>query len=283
MIGVGISIAMPRVLDSFVGILDLYPGASVAYSLRKLRADYTGAAIRIRRSGDNSETDIGFLPNGEFDVASAQAFCIAGGGSQNGFIVTRYDQSGNGNNATQTTAAQQVQCVNSGVFYIQDGKPCSFNNNNAKAPIATAVNLQNNYAVFCVAKPTQKDKMLFGSKGDFSSLSYYYLNDIGSGTGYGFSFRSNSNVNDYSAQTAINVNRLFYSTNEANNLNVGYNNTNLISATDSQIFTLSILETGFNSSDFYRFRGYFFELIAYSTFPDVTGIKSNINNYYGIY
>jgi hypothetical protein len=48
---------------SFVGLLDTYPNAAVAYSLRKLRSAYTGSAIRVRRSSDNAEQDIAFVGN----------------------------------------------------------------------------------------------------------------------------------------------------------------------------------------------------------------------------
>jgi hypothetical protein len=41
-------------------LLDLYPNAAVAYSLRKLRDAYTGPAIRVRRAIDNAEQDFGF-------------------------------------------------------------------------------------------------------------------------------------------------------------------------------------------------------------------------------
>lgn len=44
-------------------LLDLFPNASVAYSLRKLRTAYTGSAIRVRRNIDNAEQDIGFSGN----------------------------------------------------------------------------------------------------------------------------------------------------------------------------------------------------------------------------
>ena len=50
-------------------LLDLYPSAAVAYSLRKLRTAYTGAAIRVRRSSDNAEQDINFV-GGNLDTAS---------------------------------------------------------------------------------------------------------------------------------------------------------------------------------------------------------------------
>jgi hypothetical protein len=48
-------------------LLDLYPNAAVAYSLRKLRGDYAGSSIRVRKSSDNSEYDIGFVDN-ELDI-----------------------------------------------------------------------------------------------------------------------------------------------------------------------------------------------------------------------
>jgi hypothetical protein len=90
-------------------LLDTYTGAAVAYSLRKLRTEYTGAAIRVRRSSDNAEQDINFV-GGDLDTASLLTFCGAG----NGFITTWYDQSTNANNATQATAATQAQIVSSG-------------------------------------------------------------------------------------------------------------------------------------------------------------------------
>jgi hypothetical protein len=104
---------------SFIGLLDLYPNAAMAYSLRKLRAEYAGSAVRIRRSSDNAESDIGFLANGNFNSAAAVAFCGVG----NGFITTWYDQSGNGRNQTETSAANQPQIVASGAIITSNGKP----------------------------------------------------------------------------------------------------------------------------------------------------------------
>lgn len=55
-------------------LLDLFPNASVAYSLRKLRTAYTGSAIRVRRSSDNAEQDFGFDNSGDLDVNSIENF-----------------------------------------------------------------------------------------------------------------------------------------------------------------------------------------------------------------
>jgi hypothetical protein len=54
-------------------LLDDYPNSAVAYSLRQLRTAYTGAAIRVRRSSDNAEQDIGFV-GGDLDTQSLLDF-----------------------------------------------------------------------------------------------------------------------------------------------------------------------------------------------------------------
>lgn len=51
---------------------------SYAYSFRKLRNSYSGPAIRVRRSYDNSESDIGFASNGVLDTLALQSFVDAG-------------------------------------------------------------------------------------------------------------------------------------------------------------------------------------------------------------
>ncbi len=54
-------------------LLDIYTGATVAYSLRKLRTAYSGSAIRVRRSSDNAEQDINFV-SGDLDTQSLLDF-----------------------------------------------------------------------------------------------------------------------------------------------------------------------------------------------------------------
>lgn len=56
-------------------LLDLYPNAAVAYSLRKLRDGYTGDPIRVRRGIDSAEQDIPFLSNGNLDTINVEDFC----------------------------------------------------------------------------------------------------------------------------------------------------------------------------------------------------------------
>jgi hypothetical protein len=89
---------------------DAIPSIAAAYGMRRLLTTYTGSLLRLRRSSDNAEQDFGYVTNGDLDVAAIATF--VGGGS--GYVVTWYDQSGNGRNATQSTAASQPLYVASG-------------------------------------------------------------------------------------------------------------------------------------------------------------------------
>jgi hypothetical protein len=93
--------------------------SAAAYSLRKLRSAYTGPAIRVRRSSDNAELNIGFTVSGNLDTGTL----VAHVGSGSGFVTTWYDQSGNGRNATQTTLVNQPQIVASGAVITMNGRP----------------------------------------------------------------------------------------------------------------------------------------------------------------
>jgi lysophospholipase L1-like esterase len=85
-------------LDDVGGVAPSY-----AYSMHKLSASYAGSALRVRRPSDSVEQDIGFVGQ-FFDSASMFTFL----GTEIGRVVTWYDQSGNGNNATQATAGSQA-------------------------------------------------------------------------------------------------------------------------------------------------------------------------------
>lgn len=99
-------------------LLDVYSGASAAYSLSKLNTAYTGNAIRVRRSSDNVSQDIGFV-NGELDTTSISNFV----GANDGFVSIWYDQSGNAYNFEQVTLDYQPNIVISGSLLTKNSKP----------------------------------------------------------------------------------------------------------------------------------------------------------------
>jgi len=108
-----------RKSPSVVPLLDTYTGAEAAYSLKKVRTAYSGYAVRVRRSSDDAEQDIGFLSSGEFDTTSLKTFV----GANNGFVTTWYDQSGNTRDITQATSGNQPKVVTSGVVERAGTKP----------------------------------------------------------------------------------------------------------------------------------------------------------------
>lgn len=85
-------------------------GFESVLSLRKMMSA-ARAGIRVRRSSDNAEQDIGF-DGSSLDVTALLAFV----GSGSGYVRTIYDQSGKGCHAQQATAAAQPRIVNAGVY-----------------------------------------------------------------------------------------------------------------------------------------------------------------------
>lgn len=79
-------------------LLDDYPGAAAAYSVRKLDKDYTGFAMEIRRASDNATQNIGFVGE-DLDEVAINSFCSG----TTCYVRTWYDQSGNNKNVSQTT------------------------------------------------------------------------------------------------------------------------------------------------------------------------------------
>ena len=106
-----------------VGIItpaaDIAGNPAFAYALERMVTSYTGACVRVRRSSDNAEADIGFMIDGRLDTVSLLEHC----GSGNGFVRTWYDQSGNARHLQQSTTSKQFQIVSSGVVVTLNGKP----------------------------------------------------------------------------------------------------------------------------------------------------------------
>ena len=156
-------------------LLDIYTGASVAYSVRKLKSGITNC-MRIRRSSDNSEQDIGFV-NGYLDTASITSFV----GSNDAFVVTWYDQSGNSNNLTQSTASQQPKIVSSGTI-ITDGSKASmtFDGSNDYMSLGSALTISGAFTSFSVAKRTSSGGLgvaLITSNGNGRGYTPYRYSD----------------------------------------------------------------------------------------------------------
>lgn len=86
-------------------------GLWAAYGISKLLTAYAGSCLRVRRSSDNTEQDIGFVGNA-LDTAALATFVT----TNSGFVTKWYDQSGNTRDAANVTTTKQPRIVNAGVY-----------------------------------------------------------------------------------------------------------------------------------------------------------------------
>ena len=143
------------------GLLADYPGSAAAYSVRKL-ADTASLAMRIivddtavigTVDASDTEYDIGFDANGDLDVARIREVCNnPSGANYNAYVVTWYDQSGNGNHATQATYTSCPQIYDGVDVIMENGKPAIGNwINQTSILIASFGTTHNDVHVFSVS------------------------------------------------------------------------------------------------------------------------------------
>jgi hypothetical protein len=193
-----------------------------AYALVRLSMNYTGATVNIRRSSDNSTSDF------YADIAGNLNTAINGSGTsfENwlqgsiAYVVTWYDQSGKGNNATQSTAAYQP-IINiatnapytENVYYVdtQNSGAQFFNIPSGTVPTGTlnapysfvlrhgnTNNISTGTMIASGAFATnQCNTLRFGNDTNNAYTNYWYANDITFGT---------SNQNGGGNQVAVTYN-----------------------------------------------------------------------------
>ena len=279
-------------------ILDQYPNAAAAYSLRKLDCDYTGYAIKVRRSSDNTEQDIGFTSNGDLDTSTLKTFC----GSNSGYVVTWYDQSGNATNVSQSTSGYQPRIVNAGVVERErkGAKPAvrflsaSFTYLDGGDILDLTELYLNWYAALDL--PSANGSPFGKSKADNQNGRWSFLKE--SGTLYSILQTSSGDANssvsysntDYSLfETYINK------SSDSNQLNK--NGSQIAVSTAAQdnsatnttnSFFIGVYQDGSGTAPLsgYYHNGHIGELIVYRKYWNVTqraAITSSINSYYSIY
>ncbi|MGH2412114.1 MAG: arabinofuranosidase catalytic domain-containing protein [Microcystaceae cyanobacterium] len=86
---------------------------TAAWSTRKLDSGITNS-MRIRRTSDNAETDIGFTGDFDLDTSAIATHCSG----TTCTVTTLYDQSGNSRNITNTTSADQPTIYQSGATEV---------------------------------------------------------------------------------------------------------------------------------------------------------------------
>jgi hypothetical protein len=271
--------------------LDDYGGSSGAYSLRKLRTAYIGSAIRVRRSSDSTEQDIGFVSN-VLDTASLETFCSG----TDGFVTTWYNQGVSGSNLVQTTSVSQPKIVSSGTTITENGKPTiQFDGSNdwldvtitkpARFSVFSVLKLANNttrYGVMGALNSTGSTSTTWGSLDarTTSKMQTSWGDDTNSGT-----YESTSAI----TTTTQNLFTILYDS----GLNI-YMYKDNVSVPLTALWTTATTSAGttykFSVGRWGEYNGIYLsgnvqEVIIYSTYEGTnrSGMNSNINSFYGIY
>jgi hypothetical protein len=278
-------------------LLDLYPNAAAAYSLRLLRTAYSGSAIRVRRSSDNTEQDIGFVGN-DLDTASLLSFVGAG----DGFVTTWYDQSINTFNAFNISASVQPLIVSSGILITQGSVPAVYtpglkNLNTGLVNIGVSGNISLDFFAVMNNESSGNGNHLIGLSNLTTTVNrsrvLFFANDSSTSKSVrlygGFTVYQNSN----SGQLLFNTNYqggggAFDSRVNGNSLSVSsFSNLGLQINEQSGFMLMSGRSSNQPQLDYANPNsvGYVQESIFFLTDESAnrTAIETNINNYYGIY
>jgi len=261
-------------------LLDTYTGAAAAYSLRLLRTAYSGNAIRVRRESDNEEQDIPFRAGAGgkiLDTTTLESFCSG----TDGFVTTWYDQSGNANNASQTTAASQPKIVSSGTTIALNGKP-SINGDAVEDSfeLGTSVGLSSGYSIFQVNQvPSANTYAVTMSSVSTTNASGIFIFDSL------LRFRvDGTTYNNYGASGNKGSQNLWGNFVDSSNNLDSYLNSSVYGSSVSSVtgtFDFEKIGTNLGVNSF----EYFQELIVYNSdqSSNRSGIETNINDFYSIY
>ena len=261
----------------YIGLLDTYPSANMAFSMFKLRTAYSGNCLRVRRSSDNTEQDIGFV-NNYLDTASLLTFV----GSNNGFVVKWYDQSGNARDLSRTTSAlEQPQIIASGTLITRNGIAVMSATSTQSLTLAVGPGYTTSYSWWLsVEKDTTGNQYTLG-RDNVNLLFYDTPAQI-----------SISNTNPISISTALSINTfrlvngIYQFPNTNFTANVFANGTSL--GTSSGTAVIGSTRAGFQlmpPNSFRTAKVTFNELVLWTTdqMTNRTGIESNIKTRNSIY
>jgi len=252
-------------------LLDDYPGAVAAYSLRELSTAWAGLdVIRVRESGSNTEQDFNAA---EITDGTLATFC----GANDGFVVTWYDQSGQGNDAQQSTAANQPKIYDGTTGVVtENGKPAiAFNTTDNTSLYNTFPSpLSQPNTLFFVDRKNNHNQYLFDGNGGSGRHAQ------GNGT---WVFAGSVLLNAYPVShlgSQVLFTAIFNTTSSA--MYIDGSNT---ASGDVGANSLPGLEIGTGINFSRSMDGTIQEIIVYDSdaSSNRTGIESNINTYYSIY
>jgi hypothetical protein len=269
-------------------LLDLFPGATLGYSVRKLRDAYSGYAFEVRRSSDNATTNIGFVGE-DLDTTALTTFL----GSNTGYITRWYNQAASPiteSDFRQPTALlQPTITINGGQYYVTWNASLQTKMYTLATDGLKAINVNGSFSTFAMAIPTNNNttQVLFQQDQAITRVGQFTrFNNTGVSMSIAFPVGS--------APAAIN-------TGPAYSANTKYVHTAIRPTTSVETFlngigngTTSVANGNYSSTTMGQayagtrvsgesFNGYNGELILYPSVmtADRVGIENNIRAYYG--
>jgi len=257
------------------GLLDQYSGAAAGYSLRKLSNSYTGFAVKVQDNVGGATQDIGFNADGELDTVALLAYA----GSNDVFVETWYDQSGNGVNATQPSSGLRPQIVSSGAVVVDT--------NGSPAMDFIGTQALTSASITAIAQPSTAISVVdttgtSGNPGYFYSLGLTAVAGIQDNNIAMRMYAGSAFVN--STGGATNTQRLDFSLFDGANSEIWFNGSSILTGNPGTNGISGIRIGGtFNTN----FIGLFNEFIVYPSDQEAlgkrAGIEYNINFFYDIY
>jgi len=261
-------------LASFEGVLDLVPtSASRAYGLWLLSSSYSGALVRIRRSSDNAEKD--FYPNSNFELSLTSedgngTSLSTWVGANDAFLVTKYDQSGNNEDATQSSASLQDKIVNSGALITLNSKAAAQDTVAGSYDFTSvACTGADGYYIVGVYQNDNNQKIISQSS---NNHIWPYLSNAVEYRENGSTFYPSGVTTNNGSQTIFRFAR-----NQSDNVHIKFNSNETTTSNTDSGKTLNI-DTAFICS------GYFQLLIIWddNVYSDDSDIITKINEYYSV-
>lgn len=277
-------------------LLNDFPNAAVAYSLRLLKADYEGSAIRVRRNSDDAEQDIGFI-NRVLDTTSLLTFIFDGGDGVSGYVTKWYDQSGNGRDLVQATEANQMIIVDEGVLIENGGNPAieglsaSYMRTSQTAFMSLATH--SDFFAFKQTTPVNNAGILiwepsigddYGQNDAFDTETSVSPLNLGIAGGAGIAYTMSATGSSTLYQLVSHI--ISSGSGEAwqNGTSIGTDSHGgFTTMGGSLLLGARFLGSVINTT--YSFQGYFQEMIVYASDQSAnrTGIQDNINSFYSIF